>query len=496
MRERPPGPRRTSQGPTGVIPDGQGHAVPGTIGGMSETPTSGLGDDLRGLRRSRDDRVVAGVLGGVARRLNVDPLLLRIVTVVLAIFGGVGVVLYALGWLLIPDEDVDGSVAEQALGRGGNRSPEMATVALAVALVIAVLIAAGGTFRSGIGSLLLVLAVVGAAMLLRRRDDGTVEPHPDGHPAYPGFPVDPEYPGYPGHPEDAAAHGTQPGQPADRVVPTEPGAPDSTTSTIPQPPAAEPVETVPASEAPAGTPAAAGAPGAAAGPAGSGWPEGPDWEPPTVEPLFPAAPPERPTRRRSILGPVTISAVAVAMGILAVNDATWASIPVSAYIATALAIVGLGLLVGAWFGRSRGLIWLGLVLAMALPPAVLVADGLDLSADRTNVVMTSIAEVPDEPRNHGTGQVTYDLSQLELADDDEITLVISQSIGQLRVIVPPEADVHLTASANLGEVTAFDAMSGGFQPSRTIVDLGPDGEGGGSITLELELGVGQIEVTR
>jgi hypothetical protein len=56
--------------------------------------------------------------------------------------------------------------------------------------------------------------------------------------------------------------------------------------------------------------------------------------------------------------------------------------------------------------------------------------------------------------------------------------------------------VRLNASASLGEIIAFDGMSGGFRPSRTVVDWGPDGEGGGTITLDLELTIGQIEVTR
>ena len=38
---------------------------------------------------------------------------------------GVGIMLYALGWLLIPAEDEDASVAEQALGKGGGRGGPM-----------------------------------------------------------------------------------------------------------------------------------------------------------------------------------------------------------------------------------------------------------------------------------------------------------------------------------------------------------------------------------
>ncbi|HUY99304.1 MAG TPA: PspC domain-containing protein [Thermomicrobiaceae bacterium] len=56
------------------------------------------------LRRSRSDRVVAGVCGGVGRYLGVDPVLIRIAWVALAIAAGTGVLLYVLAWIVIPEE--------------------------------------------------------------------------------------------------------------------------------------------------------------------------------------------------------------------------------------------------------------------------------------------------------------------------------------------------------------------------------------------------------
>ena len=49
--------------------------------------------------RSTTDRVVAGVAGGLAEQLRVDPVLIRLAFVVLAFAGGAGLLLYALGWL-------------------------------------------------------------------------------------------------------------------------------------------------------------------------------------------------------------------------------------------------------------------------------------------------------------------------------------------------------------------------------------------------------------
>lgn len=58
----------------------------------------------RVLRRSRDDRVIAGVCGGFGRYLGVDPILIRVAFVVLVVGGGVGFLIYGLAWLVIPNE--------------------------------------------------------------------------------------------------------------------------------------------------------------------------------------------------------------------------------------------------------------------------------------------------------------------------------------------------------------------------------------------------------
>lgn len=63
------------------------------------------------LSRPIDDRMLAGVAAGVARYLGVDVTIVRIVIAVLAVVGGAGVPLYIAGWLLIPEEGSDQSIA-------------------------------------------------------------------------------------------------------------------------------------------------------------------------------------------------------------------------------------------------------------------------------------------------------------------------------------------------------------------------------------------------
>lgn len=85
-------------------------------------------ETVRKLYRSRKDRVIAGVCGGVADYFKIDPVWVRIVWV-LAIFAkGLGVVAYVLCWLLIPEREwspaeaaaVKDEAAEGAAGEGAK----------------------------------------------------------------------------------------------------------------------------------------------------------------------------------------------------------------------------------------------------------------------------------------------------------------------------------------------------------------------------------------
>ena len=61
--------------------------------------------ETKRLYRSRHDRMVAGVAGGVAAYLGVDPLFVRLAIVFLSLLNGIGVLLYIAMWLLVPSED-------------------------------------------------------------------------------------------------------------------------------------------------------------------------------------------------------------------------------------------------------------------------------------------------------------------------------------------------------------------------------------------------------
>jgi phage shock protein C len=64
-------------------------------------------DDVKKLYRTQEDRMIAGVCSGLAAYFKIDPTIVRIIFIVLALFGG-GILLYLLLWLFIPDAP-DGS---------------------------------------------------------------------------------------------------------------------------------------------------------------------------------------------------------------------------------------------------------------------------------------------------------------------------------------------------------------------------------------------------
>jgi len=57
----------------------------------------------RRLMRSRDDRVIAGVCGGLGEYLGVDAVLIRIAALILVFAGGAGIILYLIGWIAMPE---------------------------------------------------------------------------------------------------------------------------------------------------------------------------------------------------------------------------------------------------------------------------------------------------------------------------------------------------------------------------------------------------------
>ena len=85
-------------------------------------PDAGTPARPQQLRRPLQGRMLAGVAAGIADYLGIDVTAVRIVLAVLTVLGGAGVPVYLAGWLLIPDEGADQSIAGQAVQSWQARS--------------------------------------------------------------------------------------------------------------------------------------------------------------------------------------------------------------------------------------------------------------------------------------------------------------------------------------------------------------------------------------
>jgi phage shock protein C len=81
-------------------------------------------DGTKVLVRSRKDRMVAGVCGGIADYFGWDVTLVRVVVAVVSVItGGTGVLAYLAAWALIPTEGENASIAEDLLSKPRHDSP-------------------------------------------------------------------------------------------------------------------------------------------------------------------------------------------------------------------------------------------------------------------------------------------------------------------------------------------------------------------------------------
>ncbi len=60
--------------------------------------------EAKRLFKSRHGRVFAGVASGIAAYFNIDPIIVRVIFVASVIYGGLGVLIYLILWILLPEE--------------------------------------------------------------------------------------------------------------------------------------------------------------------------------------------------------------------------------------------------------------------------------------------------------------------------------------------------------------------------------------------------------
>jgi phage shock protein PspC (stress-responsive transcriptional regulator) len=482
-------------------PPGAGFPPPGF-----GDPSAGAFTSRYGLVRPRQGRYVAGVCAAIARATNTDPVLWRVLLAVLGI-SGIGILVYLAAWLIIPAEGDTASPVESMLGRGrSSMSP-----VLVIVLTVLVVVMFGLIVTDGFRAVVLGAAVlIGGALLLNRKPGRSVPAAPGGgevpfgagRPWQPPAPPGPQPPPpgpvrpAPSGPYPSTAHFSGPPSAPPPVPPTRPVPPMQPPGPPPMspPPPHRPGPPFPPAP-PAPPPGGYRPPFAPHGPYGGRGPYPPSYSGPPAPPPKPPKPP----KERSPLGAATFSLIFVALGLVAAFDlANFVSVTPSAYFFAVLVTVALGLLVGAWFGRGRWLIALGFVAAAAL--------GISTIAEtQVGRYETSGADVYWQPINaqsmaeryeHNFGSAVLDLSNVDFTDQDKV-INVQLSFGDLEVIVPPHVDTTVHAQVNAGDARIFDNSTGGIQASPgEVVDLGADGEGGGKLTITVEVNAGSAVVRR
>ena len=119
------------------------------------------------LRRPFEGRAFAGVAAGLGQRFGISPTWFRVAFVLTTVFGGIGLLLYILGWLLIPDEGSDEPIIAQWLS-GFDTSNTGMVVGVVLVGVAAVILASSFHLISGKFVFAAILLVVG--VLLYRGD--------------------------------------------------------------------------------------------------------------------------------------------------------------------------------------------------------------------------------------------------------------------------------------------------------------------------------------
>ena len=138
---------------------------------------------VKELHRSRDDRVVAGVAGGLGDYFDLSPTFFRIAFVILTLVGGAGILLYIAAVLVIPEAGRSESIAAEALHRHRDRPWLLVGVALVGIALLSLLATADFWPNSGFAWTLLLLGGLAIVIAQRRGTDGEPVAQPGEQPA-------------------------------------------------------------------------------------------------------------------------------------------------------------------------------------------------------------------------------------------------------------------------------------------------------------------------
>ncbi|AKT50131.1 PspC domain-containing protein [Arsenicicoccus sp. oral taxon 190] len=446
-----------------------------------------------GIRRRLSDRWVAGVCGGVADKIGVDPVVVRVVWGLLLVLGGFGFPAYFLAFSLMAD--TKGEIPLEKAVRHGDGDSVVLLVFTGIVLVggLGDGWGIGHDGRLGVGTVALWLVVVAAGLVWWSRSGG----------------------GCTGH----GRRGRRAGQGTSDQGPTEP-SPTDPRPTLPPTvgaPDATPTPAVPADASPdrtaaaTWTPAAPDSPATATGPAlasstPSSQASSTPSPPASMTPSTTGAAYVPVRRRRPTLGwPGTAAtlglAVAGAGAVIAASSTGRLHVgsPYVVAAAVALALCSMLLVVIGLAGR-RGGFTVPVVVALAIT-TVGISGQLPLDGPRTGPWSVSMGAgsrswtptslPPGSSYQVGAGDGTLDLTQVGAASFDGREVGVQVGMGDMTVRVPQGTTVEVRSHVGLGdvEVRRADGTTQSVGDGTTTI-----GTGTPALVLRAQVGLGQLTI--
>lgn len=456
-----------------------------------------VSDQLQQMWRTRPHRLpqrghVAGVAAGIGYRYDVDPVLIRIAFVVSTLFGGTGIVLYLAAWLVLNRAGDTASGAESLVGRGNSSDSSTKMVVVAVALVIAV--STIGPVGVGLGGsgLISLVAMLGGLWLLHQRcpepppymrtaefSRNRYAPMPFGssstsaeqwtaaqyrppqfqHERYTPYTTLPKsYVATPKPVEDTGAEDSADAHTVNLSKSTVSAEkPNDTSTDMPTvtPPSWDPLGVAPFA-----------------------------WDLPEPAGAFPPAAIERKRRSRwtaSFLG-LALLAAGITAAVGAATGGDWAS--AGRVGAVALAVISVGLVLGAFLRKGYGLLVVAAPLAgfVVLASAVGPMDMGNGASGTQRIAPIAVADL-DDTYDVGLGDLDLDLTGLDLTEDR--TVEIDVALGSALVTVPNTMNLETTCDTVLGSA---DCGSPGLRVGSAARPDAP------VLTIEGDVALGDLKV--
>jgi phage shock protein PspC (stress-responsive transcriptional regulator) len=436
------------------------------------------------IRRSATDVKLTGLCGGVAQYWGIDPLLIRVGWALLALSGGIGLVLYLAGWLLIPIEGSEKALAEDLFGQSIRRWPRELWVTLVVVASLVMSAIFGSLSPFGYAPAIVIAVIWYFGFYKGRHSKADKAPVPPAGAAASGSAPqsEPQFVQYPGPPtpftEAAEAWQRRIEEHVRQQVAVE-----RRTAATPPVDRPSPPSTNMSQPAPDPDPAERTAFLAEPDPVGL-----------YVEPT-PAAPVRMSDAKSAKrLRMVSLIALGLTLSALGVAQALGAAIPLAGYLDAALLVIGVTLVIGTRLGAARGLLPVGALLAVVVLIVTAAGPALRVPMPASSHAYTTLAELPAAGDSEDFGNLAIDLSQLAVTTDASYTAHVD--LGRLDVRLPKDAHLVINYTADMGAVHAYgEEIQAGSEITGQIPSQ-PAQPGQHTLTLNLSVDAGNIQVQR